>query len=82
MTKADTADQNSTENVVSLVHIPYLRDMLQYSLAVLILGLRPFQIGSFLAMDVAFTHLAPTENRLKFFDRTDPTNNCENTYIW
>ena len=54
MTKADTADQNSTENVVSLVHIPYLRDMLQYSLAVLILGLRPFQIGSFLAMDVAF----------------------------
>ena len=27
-------------------------------------------------------HLAPTENRLKFFDRTDPTNNYENTYIW
>ena len=28
------------------------------------------------------THLALTENRLKFFDRMDPTNIYENTYIW
>ena len=27
------------------------------------------------------SHLALTENRLKSFDRTDPTNNYENTYI-
>ena len=27
------------------------------------------------------SHLALTENRLKFFDWMDPTNNYENTYI-
>ena len=31
---------------------------------------------------VLVSHLALTENRLKFFDQTDPTNNYENTYIW
>ena len=29
-----------------------------------------------------YTHLPLTENRLKFFDRTNPTNNYESTYIW
>ena len=28
------------------------------------------------------SHLALTENGLKFFDRTDLTNDYENTYIW
>ena len=28
------------------------------------------------------SHLPLTENRLKFFDRTNPTNNYESTYIW
>ena len=28
------------------------------------------------------SHLALTENGLKFFVPMDPTNNYENTYIW
>ena len=35
-----------------------------------------------LTQPTLYTHLALTENRLKFFVPSNPTNNYENIYIW